>query len=523
MSITLPRVNLNSILTSERLAKLKTAGVYLPTLQRGIEKEALRSMLDGGLSQAAHPRILGSPLTNPNITTDFSEAQVELITQVHPSITNCLQELAEIQTFVSDSLEEELLWPFSMPCNIKEDDSIPIAQYGSTNLAKAKTIYRRGLSNRYGSKMQTISGIHYNFSLSDACWEQLGYSDQESRTRGYFDLIRNFRRWSWLLVYLFGASPTIPKQLVPASDLASLSFLDDQNFYMPHATSLRMGPMGYQSTAQNNLAISYNSLEDYLEGMTLALSQTHSEYQKVGLKQNSIYQQLNTAILQIENEFYGYIRPKRSLSDGERPITALKKHGVEYVEVRCLDLDPYLSTGIDSKQIQFIDTFLMLCLLCESPPDSAEENRLINENNASVVNWGRKPKLALNNPDQIEMKDWAQELIMQCQPIAEIFDANCQNPTYSEAIAIQLEKLTNPSLTPSAKLLDHIKNSSRSFFELGVELAVQHKQQNQANAVSIESQSRLAEKARASLQNLNDLELIEEESFESFLFKYTSI
>ena len=165
MSITLPRVNLNSVLTSERLARLKTAGIYLPTLRRGIEKEALRSGLDAGLSQAMHPRTLGSPLTNPNITTDFSESQVELITQVHPSITECLQELTEIQTFVSDSLEEELLWPFSMPCHIRKDDSIPIAQYGSTNLAKAKTIYRRGLSNRYGSEMQTISGIHYNFSL----------------------------------------------------------------------------------------------------------------------------------------------------------------------------------------------------------------------------------------------------------------------------------------------------------------------------------------------------------------------
>ena len=523
MSITLPRVNLNSVLTSERLARLKTAGVYLPTLRRGIEKEALRSGLDGGLSQAMHPRTLGSPLTNPNITTDFSESQVELITQVHPSIADCLQELAEIQTFVSDNLKEELLWPFSMPCHIRKDHSIPIAQYGSTNLAKAKTIYRRGLSNRYGSEMQTISGIHYNFSLSDACWKELGYVDQVSRTRGYFDLIRNFRRWSWLLVYLFGASPTIPKQLVQHSELADLSFLDNESFYMSHATSLRMGPMGYQSTAQNNLAISYNSLEDYLEGMTIALSQTHSEYQQVGLKQKSIYQQLNTAILQIENEFYGYIRPKRSLLAGERPVSALKKHGVEYVEVRCLDIDPYLPTGIDSTQIQFIDTFLIMCLLSESPPDSAEENVLINENNASVVNWGRKPDLALKNPDLIEMKTWARDLINQCKPIAEIFDANCTNPTYSESIAIQLEKLTNPDLTPSAKLLDHIKTSSKSFYELGVELAKQHKQQHQTNTVSAYSQSQLAEQAKDSLQKLKDLELVEEESFESFLFKYTAI
>ena len=520
MSITLPRVNLNSVLTSERLARLKTAGVYLPTLRRGIEKEALRSDLDGGLSQAMHPRTLGSPLTNPNITTDFSESQVELITQVHPSIIECLQELTEIQTFVSDSLEEELLWPFSMPCNIKGDNSIPIAQYGSTNLAKAKTIYRRGLSNRYGSEMQTISGIHYNFSLSDVCWEALGYFDQESRNRGYFDLIRNFRRWSWLLVYLFGASPTIPKQLVPTSKAATLIFLDDESLYMPHATSLRMGPMGYQSTAQNNLAISYNSLEDYLEGMTIALSQIHYKYQQIGLKQKSIYQQLNTAVLQIENEFYGYIRPKGSLLAGERPVSALKNDGVEYIEIRCLDLDPYLPLGIDSTQIQFIDTFLMMCLLSESPPDSAQENLLINENNASVVNWGRKPDLSLKNPAPIKMKTWANDLIMKCKKIAEIFDANCANPTYSESIAIQLKKLTNPDLTPSAKILDHIKTSSRSFYELGIELAERHKQYLQANPVSTDSQSQLAKQARESLQKLQDLELMEEESFEGFLFHH---
>ena len=207
----------------------------------------------------------------------------------------------------------------------------------------------------------------------------------------------------------------------------------------------------------------------------------------------------------------------------EYGIIALKKHGVEYVEVRCLDIDPYQPTGIDSTQIQFIDTFLIMCLLSESPPDSAEENVLINENNASVVNWGRKPDLALKNPDLIEMKTWARDLINQCKPIAEIFDANCTNPTYSESIAIQLEKLTNPDLTPSAKLLDHIKTSSKSFYELGIELAKQHKLQHQTNPVSADSQSQLAEQAKESLQKLKDLELMDEESFESFLFKYTAI
>ena len=176
---------------------------------RGIEKESLRVSREGALSQETHPASLGSPLTHPNITTDFSEAQLELITNVHNSPEALMDELDKIHRFTYQSLNSEILWTSSMPCDLVGDQDIPIGRYGSSNIALAKNIYRRGLGNRYGRLMQTISGIHYNFSLPEGFWKTYAEAHsskdhQKLRDKAYFALIRNFRRYSWLLIYLFG-------------------------------------------------------------------------------------------------------------------------------------------------------------------------------------------------------------------------------------------------------------------------------------------------------------------------------
>ncbi len=175
--------------------------IGLNRLIRGIEKESLRVRTDGSLSQEPHPKALGSALTHRAITTDFSEAQLELITGIHPNPEDVLQELADIHVFVQKNIGDELIWPNSMPCILAADqEKIPLGQYGSSNIAQAKTVYRRGLGNRYGRLMQTISGIHYNFSIPDTLWAALGKTTQDSRTEAYFGLIRNFRRCYWLLL-----------------------------------------------------------------------------------------------------------------------------------------------------------------------------------------------------------------------------------------------------------------------------------------------------------------------------------
>ncbi|HET9663003.1 MAG TPA: glutamate--cysteine ligase, partial [Burkholderiales bacterium] len=281
----------------KRLSTL--APEVLAGLRRGVEKEGLRTKADGSLSPAPHPHGLGSPLTHPHITTDFSEAQLELITGVHASIKFCLDELTAIHQFVYRNIGEELIWCASMPCRLPADEDIPLAQYGTSNVAQAKTIYRRGLSYRYGRRMQTISGLHYNFSLPEAAWAVLQQADGDAspvrayRDRAYFALIRNFRRHSWLLLYLFGASPAVCSTFV-AGRKHVLQELKPGTMYLPYGTSLRMGPLGYQSDAQASLAVSYNCLESYARSLYSALTEPYPQYAAIGIRDGSDYRQLST-------------------------------------------------------------------------------------------------------------------------------------------------------------------------------------------------------------------------------------
>ena len=195
----------------ERLRQVSVGA--LKGIRRGIEKESLRVRPDGTLALTPHPAALGSALTHPHITTDFSESQLELITGVHASVEGCLEELTQIHQFVYRAIGDEMLWVASMPCGLPADEAIPIGRYGTSNVGRAKSVYRMGLAHRYGRRMQTISGIHYNFSMPGVTNE------------GYFALIRNFRRHSWLLLYLFGASPAVCSSFVAgrAHELQQLS------------------------------------------------------------------------------------------------------------------------------------------------------------------------------------------------------------------------------------------------------------------------------------------------------------
>src|SRR3990167_8644374 len=300
-------------LMRDRLKALTPA--QLLGMRRGIEKESLRTQPDGGLALTPHPVALGSALTHPNITTDFSESQMELVTSAHKSTEAALAELTQLHQFTYRALKdlgEEMLWVSSMPCGLPTDETIPIARFGLSNVGRARSIYRMGLSHRYGRRMQTISGIHYNWSLPGVTSEQ------------YFALTRNFRRHAFLLLYLFGASPAVCRTFV-AGRRHELQRLAGHTLYLPHATSLRMGRLGYQSDAQASLAVSYNSLAGYGNALQHALMQPYPAYENVCIRSpGGDYNQLATTLLQIENEFYGTIRPKRVIFPGERPLHALR-------------------------------------------------------------------------------------------------------------------------------------------------------------------------------------------------------
>jgi len=514
--------------SSEVLRALGQAPDVLRGLRRGIEKESLRVLPDGTLSPRPHPDRLGSPLTHPQTTTDFAEAQLELITDVRDSPEGAIDQLADVHRFVYRGIGEELLWTASMPCVLGNDDEIPVGQYGSSNIAKAKTVYRLGLGNRYGRLMQTISGIHYNFSVPEAFWPVLAAAAGEEptpefRTRSYFALIRNFRRYSWLLLYLFGASPVLCKSFVKGRS-HPLETFDEGSLYLPHATCLRMGRLGYQSDAQSELHISYNCLDQYAASMREALTRSYPAYEKIGVKVDGEYRQLNTTLLQIENEFYGTIRPKQPVHPGERPLHALTERGVEYVEVRCLDLNPFLQVGIDVPQMRFLDTFLLFCMLAPSPPDSEEESRIMGENQLLVVEQGRRPGLELaGNGGTVSREDWSRDILDGCRPLAELLDRAHGGSDYSHAWQEQSHKSADPALTPSARMLDIMASQGIPFFRFALNQSIAHKGFFDEHPLLPEQLARYEAEARESLAAQARMEAAETESFDDFLQRYLAV
>ncbi|MDT8991943.1 glutamate--cysteine ligase [Curvibacter sp. APW13] len=425
----------------------------LQGMRRGLEKESLRALPGGRVALTPHPKALGSALTHPHITTDFSESQLELITGVHADAQSCVDELDAVSRFVAQNLDEEMMWVSSMPCGLPADDDIPLGQYGTSNVGRSKTVYRRGLGYRYGRRMQTISGIHYNWSLP-------GVSSAE-----YFALIRNFRRHAFLLMYLFGASPAVCSTFVAGRNHA-LQPLSEHTLYLPYATSLRMGRLGYQSEAQASLAVSYNNLEGYGRTLEAALTQPYAAYEAIGMRSpDGTYRQLNTHLLQIENEFYGTIRPKRVIRSGERPLHALRERGVEYVEVRLMDLDPFETVGINTRTMQFLDVFLLHCLRSPSADDTPAEIMALGRNQHLVAERGREPGLQLERGDgKVTLTDWGRELVAQMVPIAQAMDAALGTDAYGQAVSHAQRLLDHPEETPSARVLQAITEQHAGSF-----------------------------------------------------------
>lgn len=465
-------------------------------IRRGIEKESLRSLPGGGLALTPHPAALGSALTHPHITTDYSESQLELITGVHADVSACLEELTRIHQFTVRSMaasSEEMLWVSSMPCGLPTDETIPLGRYGGSNVGRAKSVYRMGLGHRYGRRMQTISGIHYNWSMPGL------------DSPAYFSLIRNFRRHAFVLLYLLGASPAVCGSFV-AGRSHELQNLTEGTLYMPHGTSLRMGRLGYQSDAQASLAVSYNSLEGYAQSLYGALTQPYPAYEKVGVRNpGGEYNQLSTSLLQIENEFYGTIRPKRTIFSGERPLHALRERGVEYVEVRLLDLDPFVPVGITAATMRLLDAFLLHCLMSDSPPDSPEEIAAIARNQHRTAARGREPGLMLERAGQeVLLTDWAGEVLESCRPFADALDAAHGSTEHRVAVDQALALLSNPQSTPSARVLQAMQphgNRFTAFVAAQSEQTHQHllalpwAGQDQARFEAMTTQSVAAQKA----------------------------
>jgi glutamate--cysteine ligase len=507
------------------------SGELLAKPLRGIEKESLRVRPDGTLDTTPHPDGLGSALTHPHVTTDFSESQMELITGAHPDVASCLRELTEIHQFVYRHIGDDALWAGSMPCRLPSDDAIPIGRYGRSNVGRLKSVYRMGLAQRYGSRMQTISGVHYNFSLPEAAMALLqaqagdSQSAKDFRTECYFAAIRNFRRHSWLPLYLFGASPAVCRSFVDGRS-HRLQELSGDTLYLPFATSLRMGPLGYQSDAQRSIAVSFNSLPNYAASLHHALSVPYPAYEAIGVQgDDGEYRQLATTLLQIENEFYGTIRPKRRIRRGERPLHAITERGVEYLEVRSLDLDPFSPIGVDAVTMRFLDLLLIACLFADSPPDTPEEIATIARNQFTVAERGREPGLRLRRGDrEIGLAEWGQEIVRECAGIAARLDATLGGDAYRNALSVAQVRLRDASQTPSARVLremHELHHDSYLAFALAQSLA--HRDTLRALPVSSAAAERFERMARESVQAQRDLEASDNVPFDAYRRQYLGL
>ncbi|HSN18547.1 MAG TPA: glutamate--cysteine ligase, partial [Gammaproteobacteria bacterium] len=380
----------------DRLSGTRGAGTLLRAGGKGLEKESLRVTRDGRLAQTPHPAALGSALTHPHITTDYSEALLEFVTAPFHEVTQTLASLMDIHAFAYEHMGGEMLWATSMPCILEGDAGIPVARYGDSNVGKMKHVYRLGLGWRYGRTMQAISGVHFNYSYPEALWPLLQESEadgrglREFRDDWYFRALRNFQRVGWLVPYLFGASPAMCKSFLGGRDLKFPEF-DPHTLYEPYGTSLRLSDIGYKNSNQARIGVTYNSLADYVSTLSHAIGTPAPDYERIGVKVDGEYRQLNANILQIENEFYGSIRPKQPIESGERATLALKRRGVMYLEVRALDVNAYDPVGTDDSALRFIEALLLLCLLSDSPPTDAAEQAEIGRNQLAVARRGRDP------------------------------------------------------------------------------------------------------------------------------------
>lgn len=509
-----------------RLSAPEVAGLVRGGL-RGVERECLRITPAGKLAKTPHPRAIGSALTNAYITTDYSEALLEFVTP--PQLTNweTIQFLCDLHQFVMERIGDELLWPLSMPCSISSDAEVPLAQYGSSHIGRMKTIYRNGLGHRYGRIMQAISGVHYNYSLPDSFWpvyqELEGQSGglQDFRSATYLAAVRNVRRLGWLLLYLFGASPALCKGFARGREPTGLEDLDSGTLYGPFATSLRMSDLGYRNNAQANLVVSANSLDEYVRDLYQATHVPRPEFERIGVKVGGEYRQLNASQLQIENEFYSTIRPKRVTETGERPTAALLRGGVQYLELRTLDVSPWDPVGINQRQMRFLEVFLIYCLLQESLPISGAEQDCIDRNLGLVARRGREPGLALARcGGSVPLKDWAGEICRDMVQVAHLIDPGEQQG-HVAAIQHQLQSVEEPGQTPSAAILRELRSSGQTLAQYGLDLAGRTRDYFSSLAPELNRhRDLLVAEAEASLIRQRRIEEADDEPFEEYLARY---
>ena len=484
----------------------------------GIEKESLR-VTKTSIAQSPHFKSLGSALCNKYITTDFSEALLELIT---PPLTNnkdAISFLDDLHHFIHKNIKEELLWPYSMPPFFQDNSHIPIAYYGSSNSAKFKMTYRKGLSHRYGRGMQAIAGIHFNYSFSEKFWP-LYFSNStikdniSNRNDIYFRTLRNIHRFNWLILYLFGSSPIVSENFKKETSNTSIKYKDC--YFFPESTSMRMSDMGYQNYYQKDLLVSLNSLSEYLDDLKSATRTISKNFFLPRKFIDGLETQLNNNLLQIEDEYYANSRPKTSDDSEQRLIKKLRDNGVNYIELRSLDLDPMENTGINLETIYFLEAFVIYCTLKSSRFIGNSEYEECKRNELLVSHSGRKKDLSLSkNGENILLKDWAFIILEEMKPILELLGCPSNN------LDSYYSMITNEEQTKSAIFLNNFLDSNLTFHEYISSLAINNKKEYVSRAKQMNNIWDLIQgEINNSSRQQNAIEAEDQQNFQTYLSNY---
>ena len=425
----------------------------------GIEWESLRARGDGELALTPHPELFGDKLKNPLVTTDFSESQIEIITPTFNTIDETFDTFSLIADLVNASLPyDEYLWFQSIPCILPYGDQIPIAQYSGEG--KSSQRYREDLAKKYGLKKQMISGIHFNFSFSDEFLKKI-YELEESpltfkefKNNVYLKIARNYLRYCWLIIYLTGCS--IGSHNTFSRDCIRLMDAEDDygSFYSTKGPSFRNSSCGYKNLKE--LLPSYESVDAFV---------------------NDINSFIENGDLSEAKELYTQIRLKPK--NPQDLLNSLKNDGIEYIEVRTLDVNPFYQCGLIRQDMKFLHLFLIYMFI-KDETDYADWQReaKINEENTAEKAYVDSMRL-LRDGKEVTLKSWASEIINEMYGMCEVMGVDEFN-----ILNLMLNRISNPDLTYGKRLLLLIKE--KGFINTHIELSKNNKRTSVSNLKKID-------------------------------------
>lgn len=398
----------------------------------GIEWESLRAKDDGKLSLTPHPAVFGDKLTNPLITTDFSESQIEIITPTFDTIDEAFENFSLLSDMVNASLpQDEYLWFQSIPCILPYWDQIPIAQYSGEGESSQK--YREDLARRYGVKKQMISGVHFNFSFSEKFLKKLyslendDLSFKNFKDDIYLKIARNYLRYCWLIIYLTGCS--IGSHKTFSNDCIHLMDAKDNygSYYSTRGPSFRNASCGYKNL--KDLYPSYNSVNEFVGDI------------------NSF---IDNGDLSEAKELYTQIRLKPK--NPKDLLNSLKDSGIEYIEIRTLDINPFYQCGIVNRDMKFLHLFLIYMLVKDESDYLAWQNEAkINEERTAESGYVDSMRLSRDGCE-VTLKDWAHEIINEMYDMCDELGIDG-----FDTLNLMMNRVLNPDFTYGKMLLSLIE------------------------------------------------------------------